>query len=252
MPTKLHRSLGKRALEYLGGGLDARDLLRRAAHKFLRGEGLEIGALHEPEKVPRGVRVRYVDWKPVEELRRTYPELDHRAMVHVDIIDDGSRLGTVADASQDFVIAAHVLEHFEDPIGALVNYLRVLRDGGVILLAIPDKRHTFDRDRPVTPVEHLLRDHHEGPEWSRRAHYDEWARTVGGAAGEDEARAAVEDLLARREAIHFHVFTQAAMLEMLAAVGRLSPFEIALMYAAGNEVVFVLRKPGPAPPPTRA
>jgi len=248
MPHKLHRSLGKRALEVFGGGLDSRDLLRLAARTYLKGEGLEIGALHEPEKVPRGARVRYVDWKPLEELRRSYPELRDRELVEVHIVDDGSRLGSVADASQDFVIAAHVIEHLEDPIGALVNYLRVLKYGGVIFLAIPDKRHTFDKDRPVTRAEHLLRDFHEGPDWSRRAHYEEWARLIQGAADEEQARAMAVELQARRESIHFHVFTQAAMIEMLTAVDRLRPFDIAMMYAAGNECVFVLRKTGPATP----
>jgi hypothetical protein len=48
------------------------------------------------------------------------------------------------------------------PTVALGNMIRVLRPGGVLYLAVPDKRYTFDADRPVTPTDHLLRDHREG------------------------------------------------------------------------------------------
>ena len=41
--------------------------------------------------------------------------------VPVGCIDDGERLGKIADASQDFVIANHFLEHCQDPILALLN-----------------------------------------------------------------------------------------------------------------------------------
>jgi hypothetical protein len=35
------------------------------------------------------------------------------------VVDDGTRLASFADGSLDFVIANHMLEHFEDPIAAL-------------------------------------------------------------------------------------------------------------------------------------
>jgi hypothetical protein len=50
------------------------------AAAYLRGEGLEVGALHLPLKLPAEARARYVDRMTVEELRRHYPELpDKRA-----------------------------------------------------------------------------------------------------------------------------------------------------------------------------
>ena len=48
---------------------------------------------------------------------------------------------------------------------------------------MPDKRHTFDIDRPVTPIEHLFRDFDQGPDLSRRDHFEEWARLVDKVAG---------------------------------------------------------------------
>jgi hypothetical protein len=87
----------------------------RIANGYLSGEGIEIGALHNPLPMPRSARVRYVDRLPVSELRAHYPELEHEPLVQVDILDDGERLATIADSSLDFVVANHFLEHTQDP-----------------------------------------------------------------------------------------------------------------------------------------
>ena len=138
---------------------------RRISRQYLRGDGLEIGALHRPLRVPASVNVRYVDRMDVADLRAHYPELRKAQLVDVDIIDDGETLSSQADASADFIIANHFIEHTEDPIGTVANHLRVLRPGGVLYLAVPDRHHTFDVDRPPTPVDHIVRDHRDGPAW---------------------------------------------------------------------------------------
>lgn len=247
MIDKVARSLRKRASRLLGAEVRPEDLLRRKAiaRAYLRGSGLEIGALHNPLKVPPAARVRYVDKLGDADLRREYPELKDKPLVHVDIVDDGETLATVADGSQDFVIANHFIEHCENPIGALGHMLRVLKVGGFLYLAIPDKRYTFDRERPVTTIEHLMRDFHEGPGWSRRGHYEEWARLVDKIADPAARERQVETLLARRAAIHFHVWTQAELVDLVAALRRLWPFDVELMFKRDNEVLFILRKTVP-------
>src|SRR5258708_4169680 len=67
---------------------------RRMAGQYLRGTGLELGALHSPLEVT-GVNVRYVDRMAVADLRRHYPELAGFALTPVDIIDDGEKLSTI-------------------------------------------------------------------------------------------------------------------------------------------------------------
>jgi SAM-dependent methyltransferase len=241
---KVARSLRKRASRLLGTPVRPEDLLRRKAiaRVYLRGSGLEIGALHNPLKVPPAARVRYVDKLGDADLRREFPELRGKPLVHVDIVDDGETLATVPDGSQDFVIANHFVEHCENPIGAIGNMLRVLKAGGFLYLAIPDKRYTFDRERPVTSIDHLMRDFHEGPDWSRRGHYEEWARLVDKIADPADRERQVETLLARRAAIHFHVWTQAELVDLIAALRRLWPFDVELMFKRDNEVLFILRK----------
>jgi len=216
---------------------------RLIAYRFIRGEGIEIGALHLPLEVPRSARVKYVDRLSVADLRKQYPELSSLPLLEPDIIDDGTRLDTVADGSQDFVIANHFIEHAPDPLGALSNMLRVLRKDGVLFLAIPDKRFSFDVDRPVTSLEHLIKDHAEGPEWSRRDHYKEWVQFVDKLEGAD-AEKQLAALLESDYSIHFHVWSPIEMFEMITLLKKEMglQFDIALFYQHFDECIFILRK----------
>lgn len=214
------------------------------ARIYLKGTGLEIGALHNPLKVPPSVRVRYVDRLSTADLRTQYPEFATRDLVEVDVVDDGEHLRTVADTSQDFLIACQVLEHCQNPLFTVAQWLRVLKPGGVLLMTLPDKRFSFDVDRPVTTTEHLLRDYREGPAWSRQQHFDEWVRLVERIAPDDVA-ARVEELLRVDYSIHFHVWTQAEMLELVTLVRSLfGCVEVELFLKTDFEVehVILLRK----------
>ena len=218
------------------------------AEAFIRGEGIEVGAFNSPLPVPEGVRVRYVDIAPAEELEGHVEEFRGRErgleIVRPDIVDDAQTLATVEDESQDFVIACHIIEHTEDPIGAVGNWLRVLKPGGILFVAIPDKRFTFDVEREATTFEHLLRDHEEGPAWSREGHYEEVARLVMGVGDERRVREFAEQNREHVGHTHFHVWTQAGMFEMMAALRNRVGFEFDVLAsaAAGNETVFVLKK----------
>jgi GT2 family glycosyltransferase/SAM-dependent methyltransferase len=208
---------------------------------YLEGTGIEIGALHSPLPVNPTVTVRYVDRMCVADLRKHYPELDSLPLVEPDIIDNGEQLASIADATQDFVIASHFLEHCQDPIGAIKAMLRVVRPGGVVYLAVPDKRYTFDRKRPVTPLEHLTRDHEEGPAWSKERHFEEWATL---AEDDNIGGRSAQELMAFDYSIHFHVWTQAEFLELLAAMQTryLLPFEMETIVCNQIEVIAVLRR----------
>lgn len=217
------------------------DVRQYVAGLYLEGSGLEIGPLHSPIPVRPPAAVRYVDRMSVADLRRQYPELDGWPLVEADIIDDGEHLASIADASQDFVISSHFLEHCQDTIGAVKTMLRVLKPGGIAYVAVPDKNYTFDRNRPVTPFEHLVRDHVEGPEWSRVRHFEEWVTL-----GEDvnTRNKTVRDLMEMNYSIHFHVWTQAGLFELF---GRLQSeiglnFEIEAAVRNAIEVIFILRK----------
>jgi len=142
------------------------------------------------------------------------------------------------------VIANHFLEHCENPILALKNMLRVAREGGIVYIVVPDKRYTFDRDRPVTSYEHLKRDFEEGPAWSRQGHYEEYVRLVTKTVGEEAFREQTNRLLLMDYSIHFHVWTELEIVELLwrlrAELGF--PFDTRLAYQHRNEVICILKK----------
>jgi predicted SAM-dependent methyltransferase len=215
----------------------------RLAKRYIRGSGLEVGALHRPLRVPTGVRVRYVDRMDRAQLLSHYPELADEPLVDVDVIDDGETLSSQEDASVDFVIANHFIEHTQDPLGTLSNLLRVLRPGGTLYLAVPDRRRTFDADRPPTSLEHVVRDHREGPAWSRATHQEEWARLVDQVPAAEVAEH-VRELEEGDYSIHFHVWTPAEFEELLehACLQLRLPFAVQALRRNSFEFIAVLRR----------
>ncbi len=216
---------------------------RRLAARYLAGSGLEVGALHRPLRIPSAARVRYVDRMDTPALRAHYRELAAEQLVEVDVVDDGEKLTTQADGSADFIIANHFIEHTEDPIGTLASHLRVLRPGGILYLAVPDRRRTFDVDRPATPLSHVIRDHDEGPAWSRPVHQEEWARLVDKVPAADvEAR--VRALEETDYSIHFHVWAPAEFAELLryAREDAQLPFRIEALQPNHHEFIAILRR----------
>jgi SAM-dependent methyltransferase len=214
---------------------------RQLAGRYLAGEGIEIGALHMPLTAPARASVRYVDRMPVADLRKHYPELTGFKLVEPDVVDDGELLSAFEDGSLDFVIANHFIEHTQDPLATIGNHLRVLKPGGILYLAAPEKRQTFDRERDVTSIEHVVRDHRDGAEVSREAHYEDWARHVEKAA---DVRARARQLMDEDYSIHFHVWTLEAFRDLLEygrAEGGL-PFELEELVPNGREFVAILRK----------
>ena len=233
-----HEQTKKRFVE-----LEAEKERRRLSHKYLRGRGIEIGALHTPLPLPPEAEVLYVDRCDTELLPLLYPEVAAFTFVPVDIVDDGEVLGTLEDSSVDFVIANHFLEHCQDPLGALSAHIRVLRDGGVLYCAVPDCRSTFDSVRERTTFDHLWRDHTEGPGWSRRAHYQDWTEKVSKRLGaEYEAFWRLLDAL--DYSIHFHVWSPLDFLDALlrARVLMQLPVDIQEFVQHSNECIVILRK----------
>lgn len=213
------------------------------ARRYLCGEGIEIGALHRPLRLPRGTHVRYVDVMSRQELLEVHSSAVYgnpRWIVETDVVDDGERLEKFEDGSLDFVIANHMLEHTEDPIGALSHLVRVLRSNGVLFLTLPDPRHTFDALRPRTSVEHLLRDHQEGPHLSREEHYREWARIECLADARIDSR--VAEFAEEGARHHFHVWELEDFLTLIRALSL--PMQLEHAQAHLDEFAVILRRRG--------
>ena len=74
-------------------------------------------------------------------------------------------------------------------------------------MAVPDKRYTFDKPRPVTPLVHLVEDYQavKAERVDRNyAHFVETAELIEKRLGQD-ADDRVESLISRNYSIHHHV-----------------------------------------------
>jgi 2-polyprenyl-3-methyl-5-hydroxy-6-metoxy-1,4-benzoquinol methylase len=218
------------------------------AQTYLKGKGIEIGALHNPLKLPQSVNVIYLDKYSIQELKKHNLSFNFDECVNVDIFDDGEKLESIKDSSMDFVIANHFMEHCENPIKTFENMIRIIKSNGILFLTIPDKRFIFDKDRPITPLEHILKDYHEGPHNSKRAHYEEWVKYLGSSANlsgihYDNISDEVNYLMKLEYSIHYHVWTQTEILEYILLLKKmLNTFEVELFLKNISEIIIVLRK----------
>ena len=217
---------------------------RSLAKEYLEGNGIEIGALDCPTWVPPKARVQYVDRVSVAQLRAYYPELVKHQLSEPDRIEDGERLPSFASESLDFVIANHMLEHCEDPLGTMRTHFDRIRSNGVLYYAIPDKRQCFDHSRPLTPFAHLVADNTDGGAQSRWGHYLDWAVYVNGLADPAAAEQNARENMRNAYSIHFHVWTPNSFLEMLHAAREYlgTPFTIEHFQENGTEAITILRK----------
>lgn len=140
------------------------------ATRYLDGlTGVEIGAAaHNRYPVDAFNVDLTTDPHPnyIEEQRRLAGRV---ATVHV--VAAGDKL-PLADKSIDFVLASHVIEHFPDPIRALLEWDRVATR--YLFLVVPHRDRTFDAERPLTSTEELLDRHAAGFTADEDKHWSVW------------------------------------------------------------------------------
>lgn len=105
--------------------------------RYFVGRGIDIGGKPDP-------LILYKEMFPLMESVKTWDWED----------GDAQFLNGVADKSLDFVHSSHCLEHLVDPSDGLRNWFRVVREGGYLVITVPDEDlyeqgvfpSTFNRD----------------------------------------------------------------------------------------------------------
>jgi SAM-dependent methyltransferase len=164
------------------------------------------------------------------------------------LVRDATALEGIGDASYDLVLSSHTLEHVANPLRALAEWKRVIRDGGHLVLVLPHLENTFDHLRPVTTLQHLEDDLVRSTPEDDDTHLREFIELCDLArvperlsrqAFEQRTRDHVEN-----RTIHHHVFDTDLVVRLLDRAGfHLVAVETALPF----HIVAVAAVRGPAP-----
>lgn len=89
------------------------------------------------------------------------------------IIADAINLKKINDSTYDIMLSSHVIEHIANPIKALIEWSRILKPKGLLVIVAPDRNFTYDRKRPLTKLEHIIDDFKNDVDESDQTHIEE-------------------------------------------------------------------------------
>jgi len=72
------------------------------------------------------------------------------------IINDAVNISLVQNECYDFCFSSHSLEHIANPLKAINEWLRIIKNGGYIIIIVPEKSACFDHKRNYSKFSTLL------------------------------------------------------------------------------------------------
>lgn len=138
-------------------------------------------------------------------------------------IAEATDINQVKDSAYDFVLSSHSLEHVANPLKALFEWRRILKNYGLLVLVLPKKESTFDHKRNYTSISHLIEDFKNETNEKDNTHYEEIINLHD--ISRDAGVSSKEELVARtlegfkNRCIHHHVFSFEVIQEMLKYAG---------------------------------
>lgn len=138
-------------------------------------------------------------------------------------VAEASDLSAIQGQSYEFLLSSNCLEHVANPIKALMEWKRVIKPGGALVLVLPNKVSNFDHKRPPTQFTHLVEDFEKDTSEHDLTHLDEILRlhdlSMDPPAGSPEQfRARSLDNFNNRT-LHHHVFDLHVIRNMLTHAG---------------------------------
>lgn len=125
------------------------------------GLGLEIGPSFNPlAPKAKGYNVHILDHASTSGLKEKYQghgvNLDN--IEEVDFVWHGEKLQDLIGNTEcyDWIIASHVIEHTPCLVSFLQQCEVLLKPGGILSLAVPDKRYCFDYFSPISSTGQIL------------------------------------------------------------------------------------------------
>lgn len=129
----------------------------------------------------------------------------------------------VVSQSYDFLLSSHTIEHLADPLGALMQWQRILKPGATLILIVPHGEGTFDHRRPFTLVDHMVDDYERNTGEDDMTHYDEIValhdRSMDLYAGDLEFFRRRSEQNFNNRCLHHHVFNTRSFVALLDRAG---------------------------------
>ena len=126
----------------------------------------------------------------------------------VKYVCDATDLHDIELQKYDFVLSSHTLEHIANPLKALSEWLRIIKENGIVLIVLPHKNRSIDHKRPVTTLAHLIDDYKNGIKENDETHLREVLELVDvkverGVSDNEDLKKMVQ---ANYGGVHLHVF----------------------------------------------
>ena len=140
-------------------------------------------------------------------------------------INDATDLNSIESCKYDFLLSSHCLEHIANPIKALKEWHRVLKNGGLMVLVLPNPEFTMDHKRMRTSFQHLVGDFENNTQESDITHIQEAIDNVdlsrvfllngNGATMSYESHVSESWDNSKLRTMHHHVYSDEVVYELL-------------------------------------
>lgn len=134
-------------------------------------------------------------------------------------ICDGTNLKPIKSDSYDFLLSSNNLEHIANPLKALLEWRRVIKKNGVMILVLPRKKSNFDQNREVTKMDHIRKDYDQNMGEDDLTHvkeilqFHDLKRDPHAGDFNNFQKRSLDNY--RNRALHHHVFDEALLKEMI-------------------------------------
>jgi len=204
---------------------------------YFKGKKLEIGPGENPY-LTKG-DVVYAD-KFTENLSKKF--------LHKTIESDIDNLPFKKN-SFDIVLTSHTLEHVPNTIHTIKTLEKFIKKDGFLCLILPHKDYTFDKHRKCTSLEHHIKDYensvgyddqthiHDFIEHSVRPYNHFWNSDAMDSDGNYNSHYLIEKGL-----VHYHVWTQNEIIDLLRYLGFSIVFSVGRMPYRKDSFMIIVRK----------
>ena len=160
----------------------------------------------------------------------------------IQYVRDAVDLKGIPNDHYDLVLSSHVIEHIANPFKALLEWIRILKSGGLLMTIAPWREETFDHKRNIDRIEHLINDYNNRTTEADLSHLEEivplhdFSRDLPAQNAEFFRERSKKNL--ENRGLHQHVYDQALLYYIYLCLD----LEIKTQYSWGNSHLIIGQK----------